>query len=148
MVEYADEDLIEAPRDIVWKLLLDHLDDAKAPIIHPLIRSQTTLHRTESEAVVDRVVEVRRKPVKSRWKVTFHPPERYRWEFLEGTAPWTVGDFLELSYAEAPGGTRVTARGNLTISVLPFFLSQNRTVRSVLNDLRTEDVFFLRRYRY
>lgn len=148
MVEYSDEDFIEAPRSVVWKLLADHLDDAKLPTIHPLVRSQTTLRRTENETIVDRVIEVRRKPKRSRWKITTRPPESYRWEVLESEGPWTPGSYLELTYAEAPKGTRVLARGDLTIQDLPFLLSQARTIRTVLNDIRTEDVWFLRRYRY
>jgi len=148
MVAYADEDFIEVPRAVIWKLLADHLDDAKLPTIHPLVQSQTTVQRTETEAVVDRVIDVRRKLKKSRWKITMRPPELYRWEVLESEGPWTPGSFLEITYTEAPKGTKVAARGELTIVNLPFFLSQARTLRTVLNDLRTEDVWFLRRYRF
>ena len=148
MVEYADEDLIEAPRPVVWKLLLDHLDDAKAPEIHPLIQSQKTVSRTETETVVDRVTDVRRKPMKSRWKYTFHPAERARWEILESEGPWTPGSYLDLRYDDVPGGTRVFARGELTIGVLPFFLSQKRTVVQLLTDLSVEDWAFINRYRF
>ena len=148
MVEYSDEGLIEAPRAVVWKLLADHLDDTKMPTIHPLVLSQKTVSRSENEAVVDRVISVLRKPKTSRWKVTQVPPDRYRWEILESEGPWTTGSYLEMTYADDPKGTRVTTHGDLTIVKLPFFLSQARTIRSALNDIDTEDVWFLRRYRY
>lgn len=148
MVEFEDSTLIAAPRDMIWKLLADHLDDAKAPLIHPLIKSQTTVQRTDTETVVDRVIDVRRKLLSSRWKLTYHPPEHARWELVESDGPWSRGSYLELTYQEVPGGTQVAARGELTISVLPFFLSQKRTVASVLDDIHTEDLAFLRRYRF
>jgi hypothetical protein len=148
MVAYADETRIAAPREIIWKLLNDHLDDAKLPVIHPLVQSQKTVSRMQGEVVVDRVIDVRRKMMKSRWKLTYQPPERARWELVESEGPWSPGSYLEATYAEVPGGTMVTTRGELTISVLPFFLSQKRTVASVLNDIHTEDLAFLNRYRF
>jgi len=148
MVTYEDDDLIEAPRAIIWQLLTDHLNDAKIVEIHPLVRSQKTLSRTDHETVVERVIDVIRKPKSSRWKLTRDPPERFRWEILESQGPWTPGDFLELTYSEEGKRTRVHARGELTIQNLPFFLKQPRTIRRVLEDLRTEDVFWLRRYHY
>ncbi|MGA3022628.1 MAG: hypothetical protein ABSE66_07515 [Thermoplasmata archaeon] len=148
MVAYEDEDLIAAPRHIIWKLLGDHLDDTKILTIHPLIQSQKTVSRTDSEIVVDRVIDVRRKLLKSRWKITYHPPERSRWELLESEGPWTPGSYLDVRYEDVPGGTRVLARGELSIGVLPFFLSQKRTVARVLNDINIEDLSFINRYRF
>jgi hypothetical protein len=148
MVAYEDDDLIAAPRNIVWKLLADHLDDKKILTIHPLIQSQQTVSRTGSEIVVDRVIDVRRKMMKSRWKVTYQPPERARWEVLTSEGPWTPGSYLDLRYEEVPGGTRVLAQGDLAISVLPFFLSQKRTVARVLTDISVEDWAFINRYRF
>jgi len=148
MVVYDDATRIAAPPAIVWKLLNDHLDDAKMLVIHPLVQSQKTVSRSEGEVVVDRVIDVRRKMKTSRWKLSYRPPERMRWEVLESEGPWSPGSYLEVSYAEVPGGTMATAHGDLTISVLPFFLSQKRTVASVLNDIHTEDLSFLNRYRF
>ncbi len=148
MVAYEDEDLIAAPREVLWKLLREHLDNAKVVTIHPLILSQKTVSRTGDEAVVDRVIDVNRKKLKSRWKITYHPPDRSRWELLESEGPWTPGSYLDITYEEAPSGTRVRVKGDLTVRARPFFLSQDRAVRSILNDLHTEDVWFLRRYRY
>ncbi|MGA8710223.1 MAG: hypothetical protein WB786_03210 [Thermoplasmata archaeon] len=148
MVAYEDDDMISAPRPIVWKLLDDHLDDKKILTIHPLIQSQTTVSRTGSEIVVDRVIDVRRKMMKSRWKITYQPPERGRWEILDSEGPWAPGSYLDVRYEEVPGGTRVHAKGDLSISVLPFFLSQKRTVARVLNDVHIEDLSFLNRYRF
>jgi len=148
MVAYEDDDRISAPRHIIWKLLDEHLDDKKILTIHPLIQSQTTVRRTGSEILVDRVIDVRRKLLKSRWKITYEPPERGRWEILESEGPWAPGSYLEVRYEEVPGGTRLHARGDLSISVLPFFLSQKRTVPRVLNDVNIEDLSFLNRYRF
>lgn len=148
MVEYSDEDVIEAPRAVVWKLLADHLDEAKIVEIHPLIRSQKIVRQSGNEVVVDRVIDVNRKLKKSRWRMLFQPPDHARWEVLESEGPWASGSYLDLTYLEDGKKTRVRARGALTVMNLPFFLSQARTVRSVLNDLQTEDVWFLRRYRY
>lgn len=148
MVEFADEDLIAAPRPIIWKLLGDHLDDKKIPLIHPLIQSQTTVSHAGSVTVVDRVIEVRRKPLKSRWQLTLEPPDHYRWEVHESEGPWAPGTYLDLRYEEVPGGTRAFARGALTISVLPFFLSQKRAVASALTDISVEDWAFINRYRF
>jgi len=148
MVAYEDDDVIEAPRAVVWKLLEDHLNDAKIVDIHPLIQSQKTVERSGNSVVVDRVIDVRRKMKKSRWKVTYEVPDRYRWEVLESEGPWTVGSYLDITYTDAGKATRVHARGDLTIIGLPFFLSQARTIRSVMNDIHTEDVWFLRRYRF
>ncbi|MGP8076882.1 MAG: hypothetical protein ACLP8Y_09210 [Thermoplasmata archaeon] len=148
MVAYEDDDMISAPRPIVWKLLDDHLDDKKILTIHPLIQSQTTVSRTGSEIVVDRVIDVRRKMMKSRWKITYQPPERGRWEILDSEGPWTPGSYLDVRYEEVPGGTRLHAKGDLSINVLPFFLSQKRTVARVLNDVHIEDLSFLNRYRF
>jgi len=148
MVAYEDDDVIEAPRAVVWKLLEDHLNDAKIVEIHPLIQSQKTVERSGNTIVLDRVIDVRRKMKKSRWKLTYEVPDRARWEVVESEGPWTVGSYLDLTYTEAGKTTRIHAKGDLTIIGLPFFLSQARTIQSVMNDIHTEDVFFLRRYRY
>ena len=148
MVVYEDEEVIEAPRDVIWRLLSDHLNDAKVMEIHPLIQSQKTVERSGTTAVVDRVIDVRRKMKKSRWKLTYEAPDHVRWEVLESEGPWTPGTYLDLTYTAVGKTTRVHARGELTILNLPFFLSQRRTVHSVLNDISTEDAWFLRRYRY
>jgi len=148
MVAFEDESVIDAPRAVVWKLLTDHLDEAKIVDIHPLVRSQKLVSRTEHEVVIDRVIDVNRKMKKSRWKLTFRPPEQARWEILESEGPWTPGSYLELTYTEVGKTTRVHAKGELAIVDLPFFLSQPRTVRRVLDDIDTEDVWYLRRYRW
>jgi hypothetical protein len=148
MVAYEDEDLIPAPRNVVWRLLQDHLNDAKIVEIHPLIQSQKTVRRSDQEVVVDRRIDVRRKPVPSRWKITYHPPERARWEILESDGPWAPGSHLDLTYEEVRDGTRILARGDLTVRPLPFLTSQERAIRTIFADLRTEDVWYLRRYRY
>ena len=148
MVAYEAEDLFPAPRAIVWKLLTDHLDDKKVVDIHPLIQSQTTVSRSDRDAVLDRVIDVRRKLKRSRWQITFESPDHLRWEVVESEGPWKTGSFLDLAYTDAGKETRIRAHGELEILDLPFFLSQPKTVGRVFDDLYTEDVFFLRRYRF
>jgi hypothetical protein len=148
MVAYEDEDLIPAPRDVVWRLLRDHLDDAKIVDIHPLVLSQKTVSRSGDEVVVDRRIDVSRKILGSRWKITYRAPDRARWEILESDGPWAPGSYLDVTYEEVRDGTRVRARGDLTILPRPRLSSQERAVRTLLNDQRTEDVWYLRRYRY
>jgi len=148
MVAYEEEELIAAPRPIIWRLLNDHLDDTKILVIHPLIQSQKTVSRADNEVVVDRVIDVRRKMMKSRWKLTYRPPEQARWEVLESEGPWSPGTYLEVRYEDVPGGTRLRSRGELSLSVLPFFLSQKRTVARVLTDISVEDWSYINRYRF
>ncbi len=148
MVEFADEDLIAAPRSVLWKLLGDHLDDQKITTIHPLIQSQKTVSHSGNVTVVGRVIDARGKMLKSRWQLTLEPPDHYRWEVHESEGPWAPGTYLDIRFEEVPGGTRSRARGALTISILPFFLSQKRTVASVLKDISIEDWAFINRYRF
>ena len=148
MVAYEDEDIIPAPRDVVWRLLQDHLNDAKIVDIHPLVQSQATVSRTGDEVVLDRRIDVSRKILRSRWKVSYHPPERARWELLESEGPWAPGSYLEVTYGEVRDGTWLRARGDLAVLPRPRLVSPERAVRTLLNDQRTEDVWYLRRYRY
>lgn len=148
MVSYEDDDLIAAPRHIVWKVLEDHLDDKKILTVHPLVQSQKTVSRTGSGTVVDRVIDVARKPKKSRWKLILEPPDHFRWEVLESEGPWTPGSYLDLHYEEVPGGTRVRSRGELSVRPLPVFFSQKRAVGQALIDLTSEDWNYINRFRF
>jgi hypothetical protein len=66
MVEYDDEDLFPFPRDQVWKLLGAHTVDATISRIHPLVRTQKTVRRTDNEVVVQRAIDVRGKLMNSQ----------------------------------------------------------------------------------
>lgn len=145
MVEYQDETVFPAPRDALWKLLRAHLDDGAIPSIHPLVQSQTTLSRSGEVTVVDRSIDVRGKLYKSQWKVTYRPPDFGRWEVVESTGPWGKGSFVENTYSDAPGGTLIRTRGSLTISVLPFFMSQKRNIAKIFDKIHEEDIAFVRR---
>jgi hypothetical protein len=147
-VAYEDEDLIPAPRDVVWRLLRDHLDDAKIVDLHPLVLAQRTVSRTGDEVVLDRRIDVSRKTRTSRWKVVYQPPERARWELLTSEGPWAPGSYLEVTYEQVRDGTRLRARGDLAVLPRPRLASPERAVRTLLNDQRTEDIWYLRRYRY
>lgn len=142
MVTYESDDVFPKPRVAVLALLQDHLDDTKIRQIHHLISSQTTISRGGDESVVERWIDVRGKALRSVWKLTFRPPDTYRWEVVESQGPWSVGSFLESSYSDDPGGTRIRSTGELTISVLPFFMSQRSNVRKVLDTIDAEDRAF------
>lgn len=145
MVAYEEHVVFPAPRDALWKLLDAHLDDSKIASIHPLITSQKTVSRNGPEILVDRVIDVRRRALKSRWKITYGRPDHARWEILESEGPWAPGSHIDVIYSDAPGGTLVTARGDVTISVLPFFMSQVKQVNKAMDFVHDEDVAFVRR---
>lgn len=144
MVEYASEDVFPAPREKVWALLRAHLDPSLATRIHPKILSQTEVSRDGDSVVVEREIDARGRRLRSRWKVTLRPPELGRWEIVDGEGPYAPGSFVESRYSDAPGGTHITARGNLKITVLPFFLPQGPVVRRVLDDIDREDRAYLK----
>lgn len=140
MVAYEEEGVFAAPIDNVWRLLQAHLDDSRIHSIHPLILNQRTLSGSGPDTMVERTIDVRGKPMRSKWKVTPRPPESYRWEVVESEGPWAPGTFIENRYSTVSGGTRIQTRGELRISVLPFFIPQKSTIRKVLNKLDEEDL--------
>ena len=139
MADVAFDDVFPAPLERVWRLLEDHRRDDLIPRIHPLLRRQTTLQSGEPESIVERVIDARGHLLTSRWKLTFRPPELYRWDIVSGDGPWEPGSFLESRYSETSGGTRIVSHGRLRISVLPFPLPQGWFVRRVLSDIDKED---------
>lgn len=145
MVAYEDDGLFPAPPDAVWTLLNAHLVDGRIHAIHPLIVSQKTVSQSGPETVVERTIDARGKQLRSKWKITYRPPELARWEVIESEGPWANGSFLENRYSAAPGGTRIQTRGDLRISVLPFFIPQKSTIRGVMAQLDREDVAALPR---
>jgi len=145
MVTYEDETTFPASRERVWKLLDAHLDDKTIGMIHHLIKSQTTVSRSGGETVVDRTIDVRGKILRSRWKVLYRPPDLARWEILDSEGPWARGSYIENTYSDGQAGTNIRGRGDMTISVLPFFLSQKRTIQKVFTDIHAEDVAFAQR---
>jgi|SRR5271170_4130829 len=145
MVTIHDDGVFPAPLSVVWKLLGAHQDDSTIPTIHPLVVQQHTVHRGSPDSVVDRIVNARGRQLRSRWKLTYRPPDLSRWEILESEGPWKVGSFLENHYSGAPGGTRIVTRGELHITVLPFFLPQGWFSRRILRDIDAEDAAFLPR---
>jgi hypothetical protein len=140
MVAYEDDGVFPAPPDAVWTLLQAHLDDGRIHAIHPLVLTQRTLSHSGPETLVDRSIDVRGKSMLSRWKITYRPPEYARWDVVESEGPWAPGSYVENQYSSAPGGTRIQTRGDLKISVLPFFLPQKLTIRSVFARLDKEDI--------
>jgi hypothetical protein len=143
MVRYADDDVFPAPRAAVWKLLAAHQKDELIHAIHPLVLHQTTVQPGSPESIVERVIDVRGKPMRSRWKLTNRPPEYARWEILESEGPWSPGSYVENQYGEVPGGTRIVTRADLHVKVLPFFFLQGMVIRKVLGDIDVEDRVFL-----
>ena len=145
MVAYQDDTVFPAPPNVVWKLLNNHLDDNQIHGIHPLILSQQTVSRNGNETIVHRTIDARGKSLGSKWKITYTPPGDSRWEVIESEGPWTVGSYVENRYSLAPGGTLIQTRGDLKISVLPFFLPQLATIRRVFSTIHEEDIVASRR---
>ena len=144
MVEYRSDALFPYSRDRVWKLLADHTDDALIGRIHPLIKQQRTVSRGDSTAVVERSIDARGKLLTSQWKYSFRRPESMRWEVVEGTGPYAPGSWLENTYVEEAGGTRIRSHGELRITVLPFFIPQRAAVSRVMDSIDGEDQAYLR----
>ena len=141
MVEYADESVFPQPIDRLWTLLRAHLDAGTIG----QIRSQRTVQQVDGETtLLERGIDVRGKLMTSTWKVTYRPPGFSRWEVVASEGPWATGSFMENQYAPEGTGTRLRSRGELKISVLPFFLPQRSTIRKVFETIDTEDQAFLR----
>jgi polyketide cyclase/dehydrase/lipid transport protein len=140
MVVYEDDGIFAAPPDAVWALLQAHLDDGRVHSIHPLILTQRTISQSGPEVLVDRTIDVRGRSMRSTWKITYRPPDFARWDIVESEGPWASGSYLENRYSAAPGGTRIQTHGDLSISVLPFFLPQRFTIRRVFDRLEREDL--------
>ncbi|MCI4331959.1 MAG: SRPBCC family protein [Thermoplasmata archaeon] len=145
MISYDDESVFPAPKDAVWKLLRSHLDDQAIGAIHPLILGQKTVSQEGDVTIVDRTIDVRGKKLASRWKITYHAPDSARWEIQSSEGPWAPGSFLEMSYSDAPGGTLVRTRGELKVSVLPFFIPQKGVIRKALETVHQDDIAALPR---
>ncbi len=139
MVEYQAEQVVPFPTDRVWKLLERHLDDASISNIHPLIRSQRTLSRAVGTTVVERTIEARGRALVSEWKVDAHPPHSFRWEIVKGEGPYSVGSWLENTYSTQGSGTLIRTRGEIRISIVPFFLPQRRLLNGVFARIDDED---------
>jgi|HubBroStandDraft_1064217.scaffolds.fasta_scaffold13873_2 hypothetical protein len=144
MVTYENDQLFPFPRDRVWKLLNDHLDDSLLPKIHPLVKQSRTVSRDANSILFDRKIDARGKLLASQWRVTARPPDSFRWEVTSGEGPYATGSWMENTYSEEAGGTRIRSRGELKITVLPFFIPQRPVVRRVLDDIDTEDQAYLR----
>jgi hypothetical protein len=142
MVRYTDESTVPVARDRIWRLLELHAQDDQITRVHPEVVSQQTLSQAPGEYTAKRSVKILRKLATATWKVTSAPPDRYRWEVLDGNGPWTAGSYLSIQYADVPGGTRLTTEGDLTVVGIPGFL-QNRIVRLVLGRIDNEDAAFL-----
>ena len=82
--------------------------------------------------------------MRSRWKITYRPPQMARWEILESEGPWAPGSYIESAYSAAPGGTLIHSHGDLRIKVLPFFMPQKSTIRKVLDTIYDEDIAYVR----
>jgi hypothetical protein len=144
VVEYQDEQLFPFPRDRVWKLLQDHVDDSLILKIHPLIKRQTTVSRSEEGAVVERVIDARGKPLVSQWRYTVRAPDYLKWEILSGTGPYAPGSVMENTYSEEAGGTRIRSKGRFKVTVAPFFVPQRAVLNRVFDTIDNEDRRWLR----
>lgn len=144
MPEYQSDEVFPFPRDRVWKLLGVHMDDAGISTVHPLIQKQRTVSRDGEVTVVERQIDARGKTVTSQWRITQRPPDTYRWDIVAGNGPYAVGSWMENTYTDEGGNTRIRSRGQLKVVVVPFFIPQRPVIRSVLDTIDTEDQRFLR----
>ena len=144
MAAYESDEVFPFPRDVVWKLLRDHTEDSLITRIHPLIQQQRTVARSEGSATVDRMIEARGRLLPSQWRYSYRAPDQLRWEVLSGLGPYAPGSWMENLYSDAPGGTRIRSRGELKITVLPFFLPQRPVLARVLESIDAEDQRYLR----
>lgn len=144
MVSYESDQLFPFPRERVWKLLNDHLDDAMITKIHPLVQQSRTISRDSNSVVFERMIDARGKILSSQWKITSRPPDTYRWDIVTSNGPYTAGSWMQSTYTEEAGSTRIRSRGELKISVLPFFFPQRPILRRVLDDIDAEDQAYLR----
>jgi hypothetical protein len=144
MVSYESDDLFPFPREQVWKLLAQHTDDAVISQIHPLIRGQHTVSRGDGSVVLERRIDARGKLVTSQWRLTSRPPESFRWEILASEGPYATGSWMENTLSEEGNGTRIRSRGELKVTVVPFFIPQRAVIRRVFDTIDAEDQRFLR----
>jgi hypothetical protein len=144
MVAYESVQLFPFPRERVWKLLNDHLDDALITKIHPLVKQSRTVSRDTNSVVFDRMIDARGKVLASQWRVTTRPPDTFRWDIVTSNGPYAAGSWMENAYSEEAGGTRIHSRGDLKVSILPFFIPQRPIIRRVFDDIDAEDQAYLR----
>jgi hypothetical protein len=144
MVAIESDELLPFARTTVWRLLQDHMDDSQISRIHPLVRKQSTLSTTGDTTLVERTIDARGKLLRSQWKVIYRPPDVFRYDIVAGDGPYAVGSWLENSYAEEGAGTRIRTRGDLKVTVVPFFIPQRVVLRRVLDTIDAEDLNQLR----
>jgi Polyketide cyclase / dehydrase and lipid transport len=144
MVAYESDQVFPFPRERVWKLLNDHLDDELITKIHPLVKQSRTVSRDASSVVFDRKIDARGRILASQWRVTARPPDTFRWDIVTSNGPYAAGSWMENNYTEEGGSTRIRSRGDLKITVLPFFIPQRPIIRRVFDDIDAEDQAYLR----
>lgn len=142
MVHYEAEETLAVPLAKLWTFLNLHTTPEIANI-HTEIQAQERVGPPGREMTLKRTIDMRGKTVHSTWKVTSSPPWSSRWEVLEGTGPWAPGTYLENTYTEVAGGTRVRSVGDLKVVGVPFFL-QKRIVGAVLDHISDQDVAYLK----
>ena len=98
MVSYESDQLFPFPRERVWKLLNDHLDDAMITKIHPLVQQSRTISRDSNSVVFERMIDARGKILSSQWKITSRPPDTYRWDIVTSNGPYTAGSWMQSTY--------------------------------------------------
>ena len=145
MVAYEFDQLFPFPRDRLWKLLNDHLDDQLITNLHPLVKESRTVSREGHTTVFDRKIDARGKILTSQWRVTAKPPDSFRWEIVTSEDPYASGGLdggpIRRKSREAPGSA---PGGDLKITVLPFFIPQGPIIRRVFDDIDAEDQAYLR----
>jgi hypothetical protein len=139
MARFTDSGEIAVSMDRLWAFLRRHLEDAELPRIHPDVRSQRTLSTEGPTTTVERQIRFGRRTVRSVWRISFEPPNRVRWEIVEGDGPMAPGSYLITTYSETPTGVRVVSEGEVTVVGFPRFL-QGTIVRAAFRRIDAEDV--------
>jgi hypothetical protein len=147
VARYAEQGVIPIPPDQLWRFLELHARDDVISSIHPDVLSQQTIDRQGDAALVERTLRFRGKPRPTRWRISWAPPERSRWEIIDAPeGPMAKGSWVENRYSEVPTGTLVVTEADITVVGFPRFL-QSRLARTVLNRIDAQDLAYLRRSR-
>ena len=142
------ESMFPAARASLWKTFEQHFaPGTDISTIHPNIRSQNVVEGhgelpgflMKEEMTIDRVLKVGRKTWQTRWKVDFSPPNKLRWEIVSGHGPVDAGTWIENSYAEVGGATRIASKGEIVLPGVPKFLA-GLLVRRLMNQWDAQDL--------
>ncbi len=141
MVRYYDDTgVLDAPLDMIWKMMEAHTDEA-LPKIHPVFRSVRTVK--EEDNTVEREVEVTSpstgRPEKAKLRVTVNAPAAFTVEYLSGSLART---WFTNTLVPEGDKTRIVCTGDLHIDGMDD-ASTLKIGGAMLDDRFEEDRAFL-----